>query len=342
MSITFTYPNDDDLSLHKGLPESYSGHLLAGARCWHAVETFGTIVVQEYRTDGMYVSYVVIDWQQPQRLLCEYDFTPGIFSRTVISGSVYEAIKGSGKIYLQGEEFFALAGSTWTGIINTAKRGQHAFINMWLSADGFMMPLHGLATEAAHIDKQFEGLPFMLATTAQALSPHQKSILRSILNMSLGASDEEEMRIVNRFFAVSLEEIKHEGSFRRTLGEMVLFTILKAKKLIDYNLDQQYSTIEISVKVGTSDFQLKKFFPRLTGYKVAEYRRFKLFTRAGRTIMQRPDEPLKTVSVNAGYSSLGTFIRAYRNICHCTPGELRSPRWDVSKIAIKIPAYDEA
>ena len=73
--------------------------------------------------------------------------------------------------------------------------------------------------------------------------------------------------------------------------------------------------------------------------KLYGYRRYKLFIVAARKIVGDPHEPLKAISNDAGYTSVATFIRAFRSLCHCTPGELRDDTWDVTKVKIKPGAY---
>ena len=86
---------------------------------------------------------------------------------------------------------------------------------------------------------------------------------------------------------------KHFDPVKREMNEKDWHLSHSAKKLIDENLHTQYTTKEISIKIGMNEYKLKKLFPRITGFTLEEYRKYKLCVKVGRQIIEQPDEPLK-------------------------------------------------
>src|SRR5688500_1617105 len=129
MSLTFSTANGERLTEINGFPENYQGIVLAGTTACYFNSRFGQIVVQDFATPQFFISHISVNWTKPELLMCDYSFLPGIFCRKVLRGPVYEALKGTGKTRLKSEEFMALSGNRWTGVIRAEKQGEQQFIN---------------------------------------------------------------------------------------------------------------------------------------------------------------------------------------------------------------------
>ena len=117
----------------------------------------------------------------------------------------------------------------------------------------------------------------------------------------------------------------------KKIGEDNWQKIIEAQMLIDENSSRHYTIPQIGAMIGMSDYNLKKLFPIATGFNVDEYRKYWLCVKAVKRIAQRPDLPLKNFYSEAGYTSESTFVRGFKRMCFCTPGELRSEAWDVGR-----------
>jgi AraC-like DNA-binding protein len=337
MSLTFSLSDGESLTATGGIPANYTGRTFAGMHASYINSPFGQIVVQNYSTPQFCISHISINWTRPELLMCKYAFLPGIFCRKVLRGPVYEAIKGTGKTRLKSEELMALSGNRWTGVVRAEKQGEQQFINMWWSLDYAKEVLQNESSIASKIYRQVDNLPFLLSTAPLKMNFELQMLVKSLLNFQYNrqSSDPELHHLATKCLRLTLNEVAQQQSIKDEMGQTNWYNITKARKLIEYNLDQRYSTIEISMKIGVNDHKLKQLFPKLTGYKVDEYRRYKLFVAAGRKIVENPDQPLKSISDEAGYESFTSFIRAFRTLCHCTPAELREDSWNIKKVRLK-------
>ena len=129
-----------------------------------------------------------------------------------------------------------------------------------------------------------------------------------------------------------MEESVHFESKKRKMKEVEWFTVHVAKQMIENNLDKQFTTAEVSRTIGINEFKLKQLFPKITGYSLDEYRKYKLFGRVGRNIIQKSDVPLKSFYNEAGYTNYSNFSKAFHKQCSCTPSELRVADWDLGSL----------
>ena len=113
------------------------------------------------------------------------------------------------------------------------------------------------------------------------------------------------------------------------MKEVEWHTVHVAKQMIENNLDKHVTTGEISRAIGINEYRLKQLFPKISGYSLDEYRKYKLFAKLGRSILVKTDIPLKSFYHEAGYTNYSNFSKAFQRQCSCTPSELRSDSWDV-------------
>lgn len=334
MPLQFSLTDGTPLSTTPGFPDNYTGTRLKGTAVSHLVHSFGHIVLQEFTTPQISMSKILVHWKKPVRIKCQYEHvSPVLFCRAMDNNSMCEVVKGSGDVYLEKEQFAALTGKRWTGLIISEKAGDHDFTNLTWNAD-FLQTALGDDDYLNKVSRHFQyGLAERLNTTGRDVSYQMKTLTESLNKVDfddrLGTVRFDDVMV--KYLKLILRELKDCESVKKKMKEVDWHAVNKAKKLIDYNLETQYTTPELSLKVGVNEYKLKKLFPKVAGYSVEEYRRYKLLSKAARKIVQNPDASIKSFSEEAGYTSVSTFTRAF-NKMGCTPAELREDTWDVKRL----------
>lgn len=339
MSLRFYLISGASLPIEEGVPPNYSSVTLAGANARHISQSFGTIVMFEYRYNQVSICLTVINWKQPERLICEMDNPPVLFCRTMLSNTLYKSTKGIGTTFLKKDHFTALAGTKWTTLLISEKAGEHRFVDMTWSNEF----LRNALTEPEALEF-YDGLPQKLCDIPLKASIQMKHAIEDLLNIEYGFTHNKMLfsEASIKYLSMVVWELKEKLSLKKKMSEVEWHYVSLAKQIIDDRPNIRFSTPEISLKIGLNEFKLKKLFPMIVGYPVDEYRKYRLFTNAGKSIVQDRNMPLKNASDAAGYKGLAAFIRAFKGICHCTPGELRTDSWDTSRITgIQDVNWDE-
>jgi AraC-like DNA-binding protein len=333
MSLRFSSINGDALPFIQGLPRHYSGTIVKGASASHIVSSFGSIVVQEYSTGQMSMCHVSITWIQPERLICHYHYPPVLFSRVLLNNSLYEVIKGAGRFFIESEQFNVLTGSEWTGLMISERPGTHEFVNLAWSADLLNNAWSDFSIFNNKVQHFYRGLPDRVTGRIADITYQMKRTLEELAQVDLQkANDHSFNELMLKYLQALLRELRDPQSVKDAMSEVTRHLMMQAKQLIDENPFKRLSTPEISRKIGTNEFKLKKFFKILTGFNVDEYRKQQLFTILAKKMIQHPAEAIKNISAEAGYPSVTNLIRAFRNVLCCTPKEIRQATWDLSKL----------
>ncbi|MEP7257679.1 MAG: AraC family transcriptional regulator [Flavitalea sp.] len=332
MSVEYSLATGEPLAFRPGLPDNYAGPVIRGAYSRYSTTEFGQIISQELSNDQLSFARRMIYWKKPAALLCSYNYAPGIFTRTLLDRPVHEFLKGAGEVRLRKEEFASLAGSSWKAALLPPKAGWYTFLDMQGSLDMIEdvlvndLPLQ----EIAH--NMCPGLPERLMGRPHTLNGNMQSLLGIIqgFDYSSASSFNFLRHQVKKYFRIAIKESGYTetaGDIRRDDWQIILL----AKELIDDNPGKHFTIPEISVRVGMNEYKLKKLFPKVTGLTMDEYRKYYLCIKAAKEIM-RSDKPVKSFYEEAGYTGASTFIRGFRKLMYCTPGELREEQWNLSDI----------
>lgn len=236
-------------------------------------------------------------------------------------------------MYQHKKQFSLLSGTKWSGVLTSEKAGDHHFTDFTWNANF----LSSLLSDDAYYNKlstQIQyNLPERLTPVARDLNDQMTNAINKLLQLQYedpGTLAQFE-DLMSKLIRLLFWELKECESVKKKMKEVDWHNVNKAKKLIDYNLSTQFTTPELSAKVGVNEHKLKKLFPQVAGYSVEEYRKYRLFCKAAKSIVQQRDESIKTFSAEAGYDSVSTFTRAFKKM-GCTPGELREDTWDLQKL----------
>lgn len=97
--------------------------------------------------------------------------------------------------------------------------------------------------------------------------------------------------------------------------------IYHAKKLLEQNIAQPYSLLELAHKVGLNDFKLKKGFKILFGTTVFGYLH-EIRMQQSKHMLLEEHRPVKEVAAYCGYQYVQHFTTAFKNKFGITPGKL--------------------
>ncbi|WP_316808796.1 AraC family transcriptional regulator [Pedobacter agri] len=97
--------------------------------------------------------------------------------------------------------------------------------------------------------------------------------------------------------------------------------VLIAKKIVESDLQNPNSLLELSRRTGINDFKLKKGFKELTGYTVFGYL-YKIRMEKAYHYLNHDKKPVNEVSFLVGYKNPQHFIAAFKKLYHVLPGSL--------------------
>ena len=337
MSVDYSLATGEPLAFMPGLPEDHTGLIIRGAHACHSTAEFGQIISQELSSDQVSFARRLIHWKKPAGIVCSYNYAPGLFTRTLLDHPVHEFLKGAGEVRLRKDEFASLSGSSWKAVLLPPRAGWYTFVDMQWTA-GFVQDAlvnNPQLKEAAH--NTYPGLPERLMGRPHTLNGSMQNLLSALQGFDYSTSSAMDFlhQQMKKYFRLALKESSHDDGPAREVRKDDWQIILLAKELIDKNPDKHFTIPEISVRIGMNEYKLKKLFPTVTGLNIDEYRKYHLCIKVGKEIM-RSDKPVKSFYEEAGYTGASTFIRGFRKLMYCTPGELREEQWNLSGIPDRL------
>jgi AraC-like DNA-binding protein len=333
MSVRFKLTTNESLTLN--VIESFllPFPVFKGLQICYSETSFGNVHLQEFVTKHFTITNVHITWKKPAALIGEYIYEPGIFTRVMLNNHLHDSLKGAGHIHLKQDQFSLVAGSKWLSLVQVAKTGSYQFVDIAWTSDYIYNVLLKTPELYHAASTVYERLPLRLIGPPHTVDTKMKALLSEAFNLDFKESQSPKLlqELMKKYLVLMLDEASEHLSIKKELKSASdWYLIMDAKTLIDADLNLQLSTPEISSKVGVNEHKLKDLFPKITGFKVDEYRRYKRCVKAGKSIVSNPEDPVKSCLSFVGYANLPNFIRGYRKLCFCRPSELRSDSWDLS------------
>jgi AraC-like DNA-binding protein len=303
-----------------------------GLPCYYAQTSFGGIHLQEYVTRLFTVTNVRIEWKKEAAIIADYNYDPGIFTRVMLNNNLHDSLKGAGHIHLKQDQFSLIAGSRWLSKLQVVKPGNYHFVDISWTSDYIYNVLLKSPDLYEAANKVYERLPLRLIGPPHTANGKMKTMLSDLFKIDFENTQATKslQELMKKYLVLTLEEASEHESIKKDIKTSDWYSIIEAKTIIDADLDTQLSTPEISLKVGVNEQKLKNLFPKITGFNVDEYRRYRRCVKAGKSIVTNPEEPVKSCLSFVGYANLPNFIRGYRKLCYCSPSELRHDGWDLS------------
>lgn len=102
--------------------------------------------------------------------------------------------------------------------------------------------------------------------------------------------------------------------------------VQKFNNLMDY-IDEHYmedlNLEDIAVSIGFSKFHFSRLFKQYTNFTFCDYLCYRRI-KAAEELLAKPDLSITEISLQAGFSSISTFNRLFKQHKNCTPSEYRS------------------
>jgi AraC-like DNA-binding protein len=119
-----------------------------------------------------------------------------------------------------------------------------------------------------------------------------------------------------REYQLDLEQKSYEGSADtlRKYSE----TIKHVLKYIDQNYMNEITLEKLAAIAGYSKYHFSRIFNQYQSMSYIQYINLRR-TRAAEMLLLDPSIPITEVAMRAGFSSLSTFNRIFKEIKHCTP-----------------------
>ena len=160
-------------------------------------------------------------------------------------------------------------------------------------------------------------------------------ILLQITNEYFSANEYAELTIYSlllNFFAKFIyNHINEEKLFPNVRPSRQKEYVKKFNDLLDY-IDMHYaedlSLESMADHIGFSKFHFSRLFKQYTNLTFSDYLNYRRL-KAAEELLVNPALPIIEVSLRAGYTSISTFNRLFKQIKHCTPSEYRSRNAEV-------------
>lgn len=87
--------------------------------------------------------------------------------------------------------------------------------------------------------------------------------------------------------------------------------------------DNNVNIDEIAHTLHVASAQLSHFFRTQMGTRFTTWRKQLRITEAKELLLKRPELSITEVGLMVGFEDKSNFRKAFKDICHCTPGEWR-------------------
>lgn len=160
-------------------------------------------------------------------------------------------------------------------------------------------------------------------------------ILLQITNEYFNEDEYAELTIhaamLNFFAKFVYNHINEEQLFPNVRPSRQKEYVKKFNDLLDY-IDVHYAedlTLEkMADHIGFSKFHFSRLFKQYTNLTFNDYLNYRRL-KAAEDLLANPGLPIIEVSLRAGYASISTFNRLFKQVKHCTPSEYRSRNTEV-------------
>lgn len=167
---------------------------------------------------------------------------------------------------------------------------------------------------------------------SNCLSPHhmpitaQMNLILSQINQCQRKGVLKRLYLESKILELFMLQIEQFESIQLTptsekLKKEDVEKIYYAKKLLEQNISEPYSLLELAHKVGLNDFKLKKGFKILFGTTVFGYLHEIRMQQSKRMLLEE-NKPVKEVAAYCGYQYVQHFTTAFKNKFGITPGKL--------------------
>ncbi|MBQ8108565.1 MAG: helix-turn-helix transcriptional regulator [Clostridia bacterium] len=185
-----------------------------------------------------------------------------------------------------------------------------------------MQLVDGMLKEPIYLTGQSEALESIRALLLQTVSCYER---RELLWNSLCYSYLLQMYARLGQFAMSREQ--RQGDFRNHRIDPEI--VDSARLYIDQNCMRDISLSDVSSFTGFSKCYFSRVFKQQMGMSFSEYLRRKRVSMAEELLIHS-HQPIQEIAMRAGFGSVATFNRVFRDAKNCTPSRYREIYGDMT------------
>lgn len=289
---------------------------------------FGNATMHETWFEGVHISHGSVNLASDISLKLESD-TPMIEMHFNLVGTQYAQIYGTGQRFVVRERqhnMFYMP--EFEGYIESARQKKtsqmleihftETYFQRFLSTDSTL-----LNRFAEKIDKKELS---MLTDLNMTITPYMETLVQQILQCN-------KQGIMKRLFLESkvmellmLQIEQFEAAVERKPSSVIKANdaekIHYARHLLEQNLSNPYSLLELSRMVGLNDFKLKKGFKEIFGHTVFGYLHEVRMQEAKKLLLDQ-QKSICEVAEYCGYQYVQHFSTAFKKRFGITPGGMR-------------------
>jgi AraC-like DNA-binding protein len=303
--------------------DNIPGPLLPGSSALFCEQDFGTMLIQEYKTDHFSIRYAIFNFFKKMTLLFKEEKT-GIRSRLALNNSVTIKTKNKEKLQLKEGQFVLLNGDHTAKTIFFDKDREYRFFDTAYSVDLLNQLLASFPSIKDFIGDHVEG------HRPDSKQPHFASA--AMINIAydiLKCPYDENLRkfyfenkLRDFLFELLVQMYDTVPAADNSLSPADTSSVLKAKEFILNDLSRHFTIQQISRQVHLNEFKLKAGFKQQFGTGIFECLLQARMQKA-REFLIETDKPIKEIASLTGYDFLTSFITAFRKYFGYTPGSIR-------------------
>lgn len=126
---------------------------------------------------------------------------------------------------------------------------------------------------------------------------------------------------------VQLLELYRVAAARCAAQDRSLLT--KITEFVEKNYDAGIGTTEVARALGMTPGYISSYYHRQTGHRLVHFIHEVCIERAAELIRHEPEVPVSEIARAVGMPNPNTFIRNFKKLKGCTPGEYRHGSWRI-------------
>lgn len=309
--------------LRPSLPPQYPGVVLPGSTRFSFQETFGEIILQEFRAAQYAVSYYIFYFTEKITLLAREENFP-FQSLVALKSPASLHIAGMGKICLRENQhtFFSDTSGERKFIFEQDKE-YHLFCASYAQElAGQILPLFPPLQPSGRKKN-----PGLLLRPGRTIGVEMLDIIHNLLHCPFegGLQQLYFENKVREYLFLLLAKSNPESEYATRLSPSETTALYEAKEIILADIEKHYTIGELARQVRLNEFKLKAGFRQLFGTGIFECLLEARMQKA-RNLLLETDQPIKQIASRTGYRRVTSFITAFRRHFGYTPGSVRRKR----------------
>lgn len=290
---------------------------------------FGDATLSETWFEGVHISHGRINLQNDISLKIESD-TPVIEMHFSLAGNQYAQIRGSGQKFVVNErQHNVFYMPVFEGYVESSRQKDASQILEVHLTEAYFQRF--LSTESKLLnrfnDKIGKKELSMMNDLHMTITPYMETLVHQLLHCN-------KQGIMKRLFLESkvMELLMLQIEQFETAVDQKSVTIMKAndaekihyaRHLLEQNISNPYSLLELARMVGLNDFKLKKGFKEIFGNTVFGYLHEIRMQEAKKLLLDQ-QKSIHEVAEYCGYQYVQHFSTAFKKRFGITPGGMRT------------------